>query len=621
MGPAARTGRPSDRPADEAPRGRVERRAIRRHQTYAPSADGQRQQAADRHGHRDPDRRASGARRQAADRDRGARTPSCRRSSPGRAARPGTASWIVALAVAAIVMPPAPIGIISGERQRVRGRDRQRDRRDAEHDGAGRRSATGLRPATDDQRDRGHQRPEPGCRHQEPVPGRVAAEDVLGERRDEDAEVHAERRDEPDDGHGRSARPGCGGRTARPSARFSKTAPTDWAAATSRARCSSSSRIGEQPDDDRDEARGVDREGDGDPEGADRQSGHGRTDDARAVEHRGVDAHGVADVLAARPSRRRTTGGRACRRRWRSRAGSRAGRSSRSRPGPSQRRTARTAARTIITTWTASSVWRLGRTSARIAGEQAQDHDRQELRGGHDAQPQRVAAADRQDEPCLGDLLHPGADERDGLPAEEQPKVAMPERATSPWCAGDASRRERGRAGHRPAPAGRVGAVAGVRIRAAVEVGQVLVEVAASGAGVLDHRVEAGALRLERGDLTIDAGHGVAKQGSSLGLVTGRAEAQPVALAGRLVLEQLADLGQREAGVVAQAADEPQALEVGRVEQPIRPIGARGGLQEPDLFVVTDRAGRQAGLGGDVLDPQQSSPVGVRSGSSAASPR
>ena len=105
--------------------------------------------------------------------------------------------------------------------------------------------------------------------------------------------------------------------------------------------------------------------------------------------------------------------------------------------------------------------------------------------------------------------------------------------------------------------------------RAPVEVEEVLVEVAPPATGIGDHRVEAGTLGDEGLDLPVDAGGGVLEQRTSLGLVTGRSEPLSIALARGLVLEQLADLGEREPGVVAEGADEAQALEVGRVEQAV----------------------------------------------------
>ncbi len=87
--------------------------------------------------------------------------------------------------------------------------------------------------------------------------------------------------------------------------------------------------------------------------------------------------------------------------------------------------------------------------------------------------------------------------------------------------------------------------------------------------------------------------------------IAGLAEALAVALAGGVVLEQLADLGEREPGVVAQAADELQPIEIRGVVQPVVAVRAGGRLEQADLLVVADRAGRQAGLGRDLVDPQQ----------------
>ena len=103
--------------------------------------------------------------------------------------------------------------------------------------------------------------------------------------------------------------------------------------------------------------------------------------------------------------------------------------------------------------------------------------------------------------------------------------------------------------------------------------------------------------------------------------VAGRAEALAVALAGGLVLEQLADLGEAEPGVVAQLLDEPQSLEVGRVEQAVRAVAAGGRLEQAELFVVADRAGRQAGLGRDLLDPEEAFVGGWAPGQSTATLR
>ena len=97
-------------------------------------------------------------------------------------------------------------------------------------------------------------------------------------------------------------------------------------------------------------------------------------------------------------------------RRSRSRAGWRAGRSSRPATSPVTVSTARTTARTIITTWVATSVWRLGRASAATPANRPKDHHRDELRGRHDAEPDGIAG-ELEDQPRLGDLLHPRPDE------------------------------------------------------------------------------------------------------------------------------------------------------------------------------------------------------------------
>ena len=105
----------------------------------------------------------------------------------------GTASWIVALAVAAIVMPPAPTGTISSSESgydeekasRIEATPMQ-DRPERDPDRA--------RRAGDDEREGRRERPDPGRGHEEPVAGRVARQHVLGERRDDHREVHPEGR-------------------------------------------------------------------------------------------------------------------------------------------------------------------------------------------------------------------------------------------------------------------------------------------------------------------------------------------------------------------------------------------------------------------------------------------
>ena len=85
----------------------------------------------------------------------------------------GTDSWIVALAVAAMAMPPPPTKTMSrretgyGRRQRPAAIEATPRMIAAERD------ADRPGPATDDERDRGPERTDPGRGHEEAVAGRV----------------------------------------------------------------------------------------------------------------------------------------------------------------------------------------------------------------------------------------------------------------------------------------------------------------------------------------------------------------------------------------------------------------------------------------------------------------
>jgi len=149
-----------------------------------------------------------------------------------------------------------------------------------------------------------------------------------------------------------------------------------------------------------------------------------------------------------------------------------------------------------------------------------------------------------------------------------------------------------------------------VGVGAAAELVEVGGEVPAAVAGGFDHRGQAGGLALERLDLAVHPIDRVHEDRASLVGVAGRAEALAVALAGRLVLEELADLGEAEPGVVAQAADVAQPLEVGLVVEAVVALGSGSGLEEPALLVIADGSGRQARLGGDLVDPKEARGVG-----------
>src|SRR5690349_7597699 len=128
-----------------------------------------------------------------------------------------------------------------------------------------------------------------------------------------------------------------------------------------------------------------------------------------------------------------------------------------------------------------------------------------------------------------------------------------------------------------------------MRIRPALELGQVLVKMSSTLLRGVDHLGEADGLGFERLDLSLDPVPRVIDEGAPLRRVMRRSEALAIALAGRLVLEQLADLGKREARLVAQLFDGAQSLEIGRVVEAVGALGASGGLEETDLLVVADR--------------------------------
>ena len=369
-----------------------------------------------------------------------------------------------------------------------------------------------------------------------------------------------------------------------------------------------------QPDDDGEEAHRIDGEGGPDAERGDGQTGERRADDAGAVEHGRVEGDRVADVLAPDELDRERLADRHV-----------DGVGDPEQEGQHEdhpdlddvgededgQDRGEDHHRGLGRDQDAS----LGQRIGGDPGEQAEDDDRDELGGGHDAEPDRVVGQ-LEDEPRLGDLLHPGADQRDRLAAEEQPVVAVLERAHR-LRFHQASRVERGAVDHdRPrvlgsaSPSPAPGAWPGRR-RVRPD--------GRRGAGprpcLLDHRRQAGRLRLEDLDLVVGAGAGFEEERAPLVAVAGLAEALAVALARGVVLEQLADLREREAGVVAQAADELEPVEVRGVVEAVVAVRAGGRREQADLFVVADRAGRQAGLGRDLVDAQEAGlGVAVRRG-------
>ena len=208
-------------------------------------------------------------------------------------------------------------------------------------------------------------------------------------------------------------------------------------------------------------------------------------------------------------------------------------------------------------------------------------------------------------QPALGDLLHPGADERHRLAEEEQPVVAVAE-GLAGLAPSEPSWGEDRHTGHdRASRSGWGVGPPSISARWASRWTR-----RSRAASIMDRRRSG--LGFEGRDLAVDAGAGVLEDRPPLGRVLRGAEAFAVALARRLVLEQLADLGEREPGLVAELLDVPQPVEVRVVVQPVGTTGASGRLQQTDLLVVADRAGRQTGLGGDLLDLEQRGVCGGR---------
>jgi hypothetical protein len=125
-------------------------------------------------------------------------------------------------------------------------------------------------------------------------------------------------------------------------------------------------------------------------------------------------------------------------------------------------------------------------------------------------------------------------------------------------------------------------------------------QVAAAALHLGKHLVDPAGLLPKADLLALDSGEGVLKDRAALPDVGRASEAGPVSLAGLLVLEELADLGKAEAGIVAEAADEAEPIEVVLVEQAVGALGAGGGLEQPELFVVADGPCGQADLTRDL---------------------
>src|SRR6478672_6800908 len=98
-----------------------------------------------------------------------------------------------------------------------------------------------------------------------------------------------------------------------------------------------------------------------------------------------------------------------------------------------------------------------------------------------------------------------------------------------------------------------------MRVRTAIELREMGIEVAAPVSGLGDHLGESSGLGLEDVDLSIDPSTRIEDQRPTLVRVATRAESFAVPLANRLVLQQSPDLGEREPRVIAQTLDETEA--------------------------------------------------------------
>src|SRR5207248_175961 len=102
-----------------------------------------------------------------------------------------------------------------------------------------------------------------------------------------------------------------------------------------------------------------------------------------------------------------------------------------------------------------------------------------------------------------------------------------------------------GRAGGRPGEArSRSPGLVRANIAAGFDLEKVALEMAAPILRRLDHRFESGNLAAQRRDLPVDPGNAVMEHSAALSSASAGAEPRSIRGACRLVLEQLADLGQ-----------------------------------------------------------------------------
>jgi hypothetical protein len=100
----------------------------------------------------------------------------------------------------------------------------------------------------------------------------------------------------------------------------------------------------------------------------------------------------------------------------------------------------------------------------------------------------------------------------------------------------------------------------------------------------------------------------VAQDTCSFGRIGSGVESSVAALAGRLVLEQSGDLGQREAGVVAKPLYEAKPLQIRVVVEAVVAFRSSRWGEQPDLLVVAHGTRRQPDFGSRLMNTQQAGP-------------
>ena len=348
--------------------------------------------------------------------------------------------------------------------------------------------------------------------------------------------------------------------------------------------------------DHRDEAEPVEEEGLGHPEDADRETCHGRANDTCRIEHRRVERDRVVEVLAAHHlDDERLASGHVERLDAAQQEREHEDLPDLDQSGRDERRERecqdhqdglggheRPALRQMI-----------GDEPA----EQAEDQHRRELRRGDEAEVERIVRQ-LEDEPVLGDGLHPRPDQRDQLPEPEEPVVAMVQRVPDAQLAESRDRPHRqqpadDRAVMAPAPRPSLSARSFSRNRSRRD--------SASPSIVASRSIFACSTPTDRSTRASESTRTWRRTaGSSVARYSARLVARAV-----LVFEELADLGEREAGHVAQLADVADSLHVRRVVQAVVAVGAGGRLEKADLLVIPHGSGRGTGLGCDLLDSQE----------------